>query len=151
MAGLGADNGIEARMGAGDPVVTALTTHRQGRFVMSALGHPFVADQAAKHGGPGAAPGAAELFLASLIACAFGIMQRTGRERGLSPDRIEAEASYTLATDDRTRFEQIRMAFTVVGLDRGDAEALVAAFQAQCPIYNTAARTTPTVVTTTVA
>ena len=138
-------------MSDNDPVVTAATTHRQGRFVMSALGYPFVADQAAKHGGPGAAPGAAELFLASLIACALGIMQRTARERGLAPDRIEAEASYTLAPEDRTRFAQIRMAFTVAGLGRDDAEVLVAAFQAGCPIYNTAARTTPTVVTTAVA
>ena len=135
-------------MGENDPVVTATTTHLQGRFVVAAKGHPFVADQAAKHGGPGAAPGAAELFLSSLLACAFGIMQRTARERGLSPDRIEAEASYAVSAQDRTRFERIRMAFTVAGLGRADAESLVAAFEAQCPIYNTAARTTRTEVTT---
>ena len=118
---------------------------------MSALGHPFVADQAAKHGGPGGAAGAAELFLASLLACAFGIMQRTAREGGLPLQRIEADASYTLAAEDRTRFQRIRMAFTVTGLKQAGAEALVAAFTAQCPIYNTAARTTPTEITTTIA
>lgn len=133
------------------PVVTATTTLEQGRFVLSALGHPFVADQAVRHGGPGGAAGAAELFLASLLACAFGIMQRTARERGLVLARIEAEASYVLAPEDRTRFERITMAFTVSGLRQAEAEGLVAAFEAQCPIYNTCARTTPTYVSTTVA
>lgn len=134
-----------------DPVVTGTTTHLQGRFVLSALGHPFVADQAAKHGGPGAVAGAAELFLASLIACAFGIMQRTARERGLEPQRFDAEATYTLDSQDRTRFQRIRMGFTVAGLPQAEAEGLVAAFAAQCPIYNTAARTTPTEITTAIA
>lgn len=133
------------------PIVSATTTHLQGRFVLSALGHPFVADQAARHGGPGGAGGAAELFLGSLLACAFGIMQRTARERGLPLTRIEAEASYVLAPEDRTRFERITMAFTVEGLAQAEAEALVAAFETQCPIYNTAARTTPTHVTTSIA
>ena len=133
-----------------DPVVQALTTHRQGRFVMTALGMPFVADQAVKHGGPGEAPGAAELFLASLLSCAFGIIQRTGRERGTVAERIEAEASYSLDPADRTRFTVIRMRFAFAGLDQAAAEALVAAFEAQCPIYNTAARTTPTEISTTI-
>lgn len=140
-----------AGAGGSDPVVTGTTTHLQGRFVLSALGHPFVADQAARHGGPGAVAGAAELFLASLIACAFGIMQRTARERGLAPHRLDAEASYTLDPADRTRFQRIRMAFTVTGLAQAEADGMVAAFAAQCPIYNTAARTTPTEITTTVA
>lgn len=133
-----------------DPVVQAVTTHRQGRFVMTAGGTPFVADQAAKHGGPGQAPGAAELFLASLLSCALGIIQRTGRERGTPPRHIEAEASYTLDPDDRTRFAVIRMNFGFAGIGVAEAEALVAAFVAQCPIYNTAARTTPTDITTTI-
>ena len=133
-----------------DPLVTGMTTHVPGRFVLTALGHPFVADQAVKHGGPGGAGGAAELFLASLVACAFGIMQRTARERGLVPAKMEADAGYTLDPADRTRFTAIRMAFTVTGLEQSEAEGLVAAFMAQCPIYNTAARTTPTEVTTTI-
>lgn len=133
------------------PVVTAATTHLQGRFILSALGHPFVADQAARHGGPGAAPGAAELFLASLLACAFGIMQRTARERGLPLARVDAAASYALDPADRTRFQRISMDFTVAGLGQAEAEGLVAAFEAGCPIYNTAARTTPTQITTTTA
>jgi uncharacterized OsmC-like protein len=62
--------------------------------------------------------------------------------------QIAAEASYKLAPEDRTRFEWIRMGFTVTGLPQAEAEALVAAFTAQCPIYNTAARTTPTEITT---
>ena len=133
------------------PRVSGTTSHQQGRFVLSALGHPFVADQAARHGGPGGAAGAAELFLASLIACAFGIMQRTAREAGLKLQRIECEAGYVLDPTDRTRFQRITMDFTVAGLDQAGAEGLVAAFMAQCPIYNTAARTTPTNVSTTVA
>lgn len=116
--------------------------------MLSAVGHPFVADQAAKHGGPGAVAGAAELFLASLLACAFGIMQRTARESAAPLTRIEAEATYTLDAVDRTRFSLIGMDFVIAGLDQAGAEALVAAFVAQCPIYNTAARTTPTHITT---
>jgi uncharacterized OsmC-like protein len=134
-----------------DPVVHATTTLAHGRFVMTAMGHPFVADQAAKHGGPGEAPGAAELFLASLLSCAFGIIQRTGRERGTPPARVEADASYTLDPTDRTRFTVIRMAFRFQGVTLPQAEGLVAAFVAQCPIYNTAARTTPTDITTTIS
>ena len=135
-------------MSAGTPLVTGSTTQVQGRFNLHTLHYPFVADQAARHGGPGQAPGAAELFLGSLIACAFGIMQRTAREAGLGLQRIDAEASYKVHPEDRTRFEWIRMAFTVTGLPQAEAESLVAAFKAQCPIYNTAARTTPTEVTT---
>ena len=136
---------------AGRAHVAAMTTARQGRFVLSTLAYPFVADQAAKHGGPGQAPGAAELFLGSLLACAFGIMQRTARERGSAASAFQAEASYALAPDDRTRFAVIEIAFTVTGVAQDEAEALVAAFLAQCPIYNTAARTTPTKITTSVA
>ena len=139
---------MEPPVPGNDPVVTATTTHVQGRFVLSAVGHAFVADQAAKHGGPGAVAGAAELFLASLLACAFGIMQRTAREGAFPLTRIEAEATYALDPADRTRFSRIGMDFTVAGLDQAGAEALVAAFVAQCPIYNTAARTTPTQITT---
>lgn len=130
-----------------DPVVTATTTHLQGRFLLSAVGHPFIADQAAKHGGPGAVAGAAELFLASLLACAFGIMQRTARENAAPLTRIDADATYTLDPADRTRFSRIGMDFVIAGLDQPGAETLVAAFVAQCPIYNTAARTTPTHIT----
>lgn len=138
-------------MSGTDPVVHASTTLTEGRFVMTAMGHPFVADQAAKHGGPGQAPGAAELFLASLLSCAFGIIQRTGRERGTPPARIEAEASYTLHPEDRTRFAVIRLRFRFQGVTEQQADGLVAAFAAQCPIWNTAARTTPTEITTTVS
>jgi uncharacterized OsmC-like protein len=79
-----------------------------------------------------------------------GIIQRTGRERGTVAERIEAEASYSLDPADRTRFTVIRMRFAFAGLDQAAAEALVAAFEAQCPIYNTAARTTPTEISTTI-
>jgi hypothetical protein len=41
------------------------------------------------------------------------------------------------------------MAFRFQGVTQPEAEALVAAFVGQCPIYNTAARTTPTEITTT--
>lgn len=119
--------------------------------MLSALGHPFVADQAARHGGPGSVAGAAELFLASLIACAFGIMQRTARESGLPLQRIEAEARYVLDGADRTRFEYISMAFQVAGLEQDGADTIVEAFKAQCPIYNTAARSTPTRITVAVS
>jgi uncharacterized OsmC-like protein len=139
------------QLSASDPLVAAQTTQRQGRFLLTTLAYPFVADQAAKHGGPGAAPGAAELFLASLLACAFGIMQRTARERGWPLAGIAAEASYSLAAEDRTRFARIALGFTVTGLAAEEAAALVAAFTAQCPIYNTAARTTPTEISTTIA
>ncbi len=110
------------------------------------LGQP---DQAVRHGGPGGTAGAAELFLASLITCAFGIMQRTAREERSPLQRIEAEAGHVLDPSDRTRFQHISMAFKVSGLDQAGAEALVAAFAAQYPIYNTATRTTPTHITTT--
>ncbi len=130
------------------PFVSATTTLTQGRFVMETLGHPFVADQAARHGGPGGAAGAAELFLASLLACAFGIMQRTAREAALPLLRIEGTAAYALHPEDRTRFEHITMAFTVHGLPQPEADRLTQAFLDQCPIYNTAARTTPTRIST---
>ena len=78
-------------------------------------------------------------------------MQRTAREAAAPLHRIEAAATYTLDPADRTRFSRIGIDFTVTGLDQQGAETLVAAFAAQCPIYNTAARTTPTQITTRIA
>ena len=65
--------------------------------------------------------------------------------------QIAAEASYQVDPADRTRFAWIRLAFTLAGVAQDEAERLVGAFRAQCPIYNTAARTTPTEVTTAIA
>ena len=127
-----------------DPKATARTTDQAGRFLVSARNVHFVADASAARGGTGEAVVAAELFLSSLAACGLAIVTDVARKRGSTLRTVTVDTTYTIDPDDKTRFRRVGMRFSLAGVAQQEATALVAAFTASCPIYNTVARTTPT-------
>ena len=129
-----------------DPRVTAVSTPVKGRFVLDARGNHFVADATKPRGGPGEAPGAAELFLAGIVTCALAVIADCAHQRGIAAS-YEAEASYTPDAQDRTRFAHVYFSFTIHGVTQQVAAELVQEFKDVCPLYNTVARTAPVTVT----
>ena len=129
---------------AADPSITARTTDQPGRFVVSVRNVHFVADATEKRGGAAEAPGATELMLSSLAACALSVVTDEARKRGIAPASVAVETSATADPADRTRFGRVAMHFRLAGIAQAEADALVRAFTDVCPIYNTIARTTPT-------
>ena len=123
--------------------IRATSTAMPGRHLIDARHNHFVADSTEARGGRGEAPVATELFLASLATCALAVITDQARQRGLAAHEYRAEVSTRPDPADTTRFERIDFKFHLPGIAKADAEALVEAFTAVCPIYNTAARTTP--------
>jgi uncharacterized OsmC-like protein len=114
-----------------------------GRFLVSARQHHFVSDAKAASGGPGEAVQAGEFLLSSLASCGLGLVQKEARERDLPLREAEVEVSFERDPEDGTRYVAIRLHFTLAGVDRQAAQALVDAFTGTCPIYNTLRRGGP--------
>ena len=128
---------------ASRPRASGATTGIPGRFIMSARGAQIVADASAASGGPGEAFVAQELYLASIATCALAVIDMQARAQQLEPGvHVGAESDV-----DGTRYRSVTLAFRFTGVAQDQAEALVAAFTAVCPIYNTLARTTPVTIT----
>jgi uncharacterized OsmC-like protein len=127
-----------------DPKACARTTDQSGRFLVSARAVHIVADATPVRGGSGEALVAAELFLGSLATCGLAIVTDEAKKRGATLRAASVETTYTIDPDDKTRFRRVGMQFRLTGVTQAEATALVAAFTASCPIYNTVARTTPT-------
>ena len=128
------------------PRAAGMTTGMAGRFIMSARTSQIVADATTVKGGPGEAFVAQELFLASLATCALAVIDHAAREAGL-PSQVHVQTESDIDPADTTRYRSVTMAFRFAGVAQGQAEVLVAAFTAVCPIYNTLARTTSVAVT----
>jgi uncharacterized OsmC-like protein len=124
------------------PRADGMTTGMAGRFVMSARSSQIVADATPASGGPGEAFVAQELFLASLATCALAVIDHAAREERL-PSRVHVQAESDIDPADTTRYRGVSLEFRFADVEQRQAEALVAAFTAVCPIYNTIARTTP--------
>ena len=126
-----------------DPRVSAVTTGRFGRFVISSGAKHVVADSTAARGGPGEAMGAGELLLASLCSCGLALVTEAARERGLALSGARIETTYTTDPEDRTRMSRLAVTLGVAGVDRDAGQGLLDAFTQVCPIWNTLARSTP--------
>jgi uncharacterized OsmC-like protein len=133
---------------AGRSNASGMTTGAPGRFITSARLTHIVADASKASGGLGEAPVAQELYLISLITCALAVIDGTARDRSI-PAQVRIEAENEIDRDDTTRYRAAAMIFHFQGATQCQAESLVAAFTAVCPIYNTLARTTPVAITVT--
>jgi uncharacterized OsmC-like protein len=128
----------------GDRVTIAATSiATTGRHLIDVRHNHFVADSTALRGGTGEAPVATELFLAALATCALAVITDAARTRQLRAGEYRAEVSTAVDPQDTTRFLDIAFSFRMPGIAKSEAEALVREFTEVCPIYNTAARTTP--------
>ena len=127
---------------ANRPRAWGVTTSMPGRFIMGARTAQIVTDASPASGGAGEALVAQELYLVSLATCALAVIDGKARAQQLEA-LVHVDAETEIDPDDTTRYRSATMAFRFKGASQTQAEALVAAFTAVCPIYNTLARTTP--------
>ncbi len=127
--------------------ITARSTAAPGRHLIDIRHNHLVADSTPARGGSGEAPVATELFLASLATCALAVITDQARQRGIAAREYRADVSTSVDPADSTRFETIAFTIRLPGIAKAVAEELVGEFTKICPIYNTAARTTPVSIT----
>ena len=128
------------------PHASGMTTGMPGRFIMSARSAQIVTDASTASGGLGQAFVAQELYLASIATCALAVIDNKARAQMLAPS-VHVEAESDIDPEDTTRYRSVALEFRFTGVGQAQAEALVAAFTAVCPIYNTLARTAPVAIT----
>lgn len=105
-----------------------------GRALGRVRTNNFVVDDYAfpPYDGPGEEPGAAELFLSGVTACAVLMLERIARNEGIPLTHVRAameasrdpEASRAPATFDRAH-----LTFTLAGVDEEQASRLVSVFE----------------------
>lgn len=128
---------------AAEGEIVTIQTHATdvtGRFVVSAGQNHLVSDSRPAAGGPGEAVQAGQLLLASLASCGLGLIQSRAAELGVSLASSDVEAAFQRDTQDKTRYQWIRLVFTLGGVDAGTAATLLAHFTDNCPIFNTLRR-----------
>ncbi|MDW5443666.1 OsmC family protein [Polaromonas sp. SM01] len=128
---------------AAEGEIVAIQTHATdvtGRFVVSAGRNHFVSDSRPAAGGPGEAVQAGQLLLASLTSCGLGLIQGRAAELGLPLLSADVTAAFQRDLQDKTRYQWIRLVFTLGGVDAGTAATLLAHFTDTCPIFNTLRR-----------
>ncbi|MDO9360396.1 MAG: OsmC family protein [Polaromonas sp.] len=123
--------------------IVSIETHATdvaGRFIVSAGHNHFVSDSRPAAGGPGEAVQAGQLLLASLTSCGLGLIQGRAAELGVVLTSSDVNAAFQRHTEDKTRYQWIRLVFTLGGVDAATAATLVAHFTDTCPIFNTLKR-----------
>jgi len=123
--------------------IVSIQTHATdvaGRFVVSAGQNHFVSDSRPAAGGPGEAVQAGHLLLASLASCGLGLIQSRAVELGVTLKSSDVDAAFQRHTEDKTRYQWIRLVFTLGGVDTATAATLLAHFTGTCPIFNTLKR-----------
>ena len=120
--------------------ITATATAVTGRYLVSAGSNHFVSDARPQAGGPGEAVQAGQLLLASLASCGLGLIQSQASAQGITLQRADAEVAFQRHAEDKTRYEWIRLAFTLAGVNKLTAQALLDHFTGNCPIFNTLRR-----------
>lgn len=120
--------------------IVSIQTHATdvvGRFVVSAGQNHFVSDSRPAAGGPGEAVQAGQLLLASLASCGLGLIQGRAAELGIRLESADVEAAFQRDPQEKTRYQWIRLLFTLGGVDEHVAGELLAHFTGNCPIFNT--------------
>ena len=123
--------------------ISASSTHTAGRFIIDVRQNHVVADASVARGGRGEAPGAIELFVASLATCALAVIEDAGIKANIKNAVYSVNVSATPDDQDGTRFSIVEFAFDFKGVPAEIGKALIKEFTDICPIYNTVARTTP--------
>jgi uncharacterized OsmC-like protein len=107
----------------------------RGRALARVRSNNFVVDDYAfpPYNGPGEEPGAAELFLSGITACAVLMLERIAREDGLPLEHVHVEMEGSRDPDAQKpgppTFDSARMQFSFRGLTREQAGQLVETFK----------------------
>jgi uncharacterized OsmC-like protein len=105
-----------------------------GRVLCSARNHHFVVDGPVQNGCPGEALTPPELFLSAVAACGVELMHVIARDAAAPLARVAARVAGLVdrgrqTRDDVTVFTQVRLDFTLAGVDGAQAAALVEGFK----------------------
>ena len=114
--------------------MSAASTTRFGRVLLSARDQHLVVDGPVQNGCPGEALTPAELFLGGVASCAVELVQVLARDTGVPIERVEASIEGTIdraheIRDDVTVFSSVHLDFTLYGVDDDQASALVDVFE----------------------
>ncbi|VCU68044.1 OsmC-like protein [Pigmentiphaga humi] len=121
----------------------ATTTGQPGTWLLRSRHNYLVSGATPERGGTGEPWLAGELLVAALASCATSIVADAAAGRGLALHYLSVSASSERDPDEPGRYAAITLAFDLEGPSRQEAEALVAEFQATCPIYGTLSRGAP--------
>lgn len=102
-----------------------------GRALNNARNHHFVADGS----GLAQALTSGELFLSGVSSCGVNLVEGAAVERGIALQHTEATIEGLRERDTPQNFSSVAMHFRLVGPTQAEAEALVAVYQAKCPLY----------------
>jgi uncharacterized OsmC-like protein len=114
--------------------VRARSTDTFGRVLCNSRDHHFVVDGPVQNGCPGEAITPAEIFLAGIAACGVELLQVVARDSNVPLRSVEASIHGVI---DRSRpvrgdvsvFNSVHLAVTLSGVDRAQADLLVATFK----------------------
>jgi uncharacterized OsmC-like protein len=114
--------------------VAARSTDVFGRVLCSAREHHFIVDGPVQNGCPGEEVTPAELFLASVGACAVELIQVIGRQQNVEIASLKARVHGMMdrgnpVRTDHTVFNQVRVELDFEGTDYEKAFELAEAFK----------------------
>lgn len=122
---------------------TAETIGVPGRVMVTARERPILIDSSAGRSGKSPeAHTAGETFLASLIGCGAVIVAAAAQERRISYRKATFSAESGRFADNPSQYTYINIDVEIEGVTQPDAEALVAVYQDECPIYGLAKKAT---------
>ena len=112
----------------------ARSTDVFGRVLDSIRDHHFIVDGPVQNGCPGEEVTPAELFLAAVASCGVELVQVIAKEDGLPAPRVRARISGIVdrgnqSRSDVTLFNRVSVSFTIGGVNRSQAGALVEKFK----------------------
>ena len=113
----------------------------------SARDHHFVVDGPIQNDCPGEAITPAEVFLSAVAACGVELIHVIAKDQNAPLQRVAVKIHGTVdrgnqARPDLTTFNTVQLNFTLWGVDKTQAAALVSGFQGRCPLYGTVAAAT---------
>jgi uncharacterized OsmC-like protein len=126
-------------------VVTARTTSTgiTGRAISKAGPRNFVVDDGVASGGPGEESTATEVFLSGVTSCAVLLISRVARADGIPLRSAEAQIDAVLdkefGPEGPRTFDSVRLTITLRGVSEDQADVLIRAFKARCPLYGSLA------------
>lgn len=114
--------------------VAARSTDVFGRVLCSARDQHFVVDGPVQNGCPGEAITPLEVFISAVASCGVELVQVIARNEGISLASVAVEAHGMVdrsnqARSDVTLMNQVRLQFTLEGVENDDAGKLIEGFK----------------------
>jgi len=127
--------------------VAARSTDVFGRVMCSARNHHIIVDGPIQNDCPGEELTPAEVFLSAVAACGVELIHVIAKDQSAPLQRVAVTIHGVVdranqARSDLTTFNSVQLDFTLWGVDKSQASALVTGFQGRCPLYGTVAAAT---------